>query len=73
MASGRGKSLFVAVTIVVFGLLVAVTLGSAQRTFLGGDSVSTESWEKTVDPMEGGPFKHRMLKSSIRKFFGDPP
>ena len=72
MANGRRKWLLVAVTIVVFGVLMAVTLGSAQRIFLGGNSVSTESWEKTVHPMEGGPFKHHMLKSSIGNFFWRP-
>jgi uncharacterized membrane protein YfcA len=73
MARDGGKWLFVAVTVAAFGLLMAVTLGSAQRTFLRGDSVSTESpEEKTVDPVEGGPFKHHVLKSSIGKFLWRP-
>lgn len=65
--------MFVAVTVAVFGLLTAVTLVSAQRTFLGAqDNLSAESLEKTVDHVEGGPFKHHVLKSSIGKFFWQP-
>lgn len=72
MARDGRKCLFVAVTVAVFGLLVAVTLISAQRTFIGEDNFSAESLEKTVDHVEGAPFKHRVLKSSIRKFFWRP-
>lgn len=72
MAREGGKWMFVVVTVAAFGLLMAVTLGSAQRTFLGEGNVLAENSEKAVDPVEAGAFKHHVLKSKIGNFLWRP-
>lgn len=62
MAGGGRKCLLVVVMVAAFGLLLAVTLGSAERIFLDGDNAKSET-EKIVDPVEGNTLKYHVLKA----------